>query len=282
MNPLVMLFYIIPKNFISRLTGFIVQLHFPDPLQNWLNQKFVSGFKIDMSEAEKNLNDYQTIEEVFTRSLKPGLRPLEGDFCSPCDGTLSMAGPVEGDTAIQAKGFRYDVSEMVTGTKRSAHSSKFSHFTTLYLAPHNYHRVHSPVTGEIKNIYYLPGELWPVNNLSIQNVPRVFSRNERLSFEVKGAKGGTCFVVMVGALNVGRISTPHIEEFFSNANFVLPPRYRHFEIDPPIQINVGDELGTFMLGSTVVLVMDEEFKELYNPMSNQEPKTIKLGERLNQ
>jgi phosphatidylserine decarboxylase len=280
MNPIILLLYILPKNLISYLTGVLVRVKLPRRIQFWINQRFVKLFKIDMSEAEKTLKEYRTIEDVFTRALKEDIRPIQSEFCSPCDGTLAMAGPIEGDTAIQAKGHLYDASELVTGTSRAAHMSTLRHFVTLYLAPHNYHRVHSPVAGKILNIYYLPGELWPVNDMSIQNVPKVFTRNERLSFEIETENGGRCFLVMVGAFNVGRMRSPFIENFHSNDSFFKPGRYRHLELQEPQAIAIGEEIGTFMLGSTVVLVLDQTFVSKHKPVTNSQPKNIKLGESI--
>lgn len=280
MHPLIFLLKILPQNLISWFVGWLVRLEFADKFQNFLNRQFVQLFKIDMSEAEKPLFDYKSIEDVFTRRLKPGSREIKTPFCSPCDGTLTISTDLEADTAIQAKGLHYDASELVFARERSPGLSDLKAFTTIYLAPHNYHRVHSPVSGEIRHIRYIPGELWPVNDLSVSQVPRVFTRNERLVFDIEAEGGGICHLAMVGAFNVGRISTPLISDWTSNARPFGPRQYRHFEKSEPFRVKIGDELGTFMLGSTVVMVMNEDFLKSYSVKKTTDAYKVKLGELL--
>lgn len=280
MHPLIALLKIVPKNFCSWVVGFLVRLQFPDTFQNFLNRKFVEIFKINMSEAARPIEDYGSIEDVFTRTLKDGERPIASAFCSPCDGTLTFSKALEDNHAIQAKGINYNASELVFAKDCSTEQSRLSAFTTIYLAPHNYHRVHSPVEGTVSDIRYIPGELWPVNNLSVSRVPGVFTRNERLVFHIQTKDGGFCHLAMVGAFNVGRISSPLLDGFVSNARALSKGRFQHFQLPTPFAIKAGDELGTFMLGSTVVMVMDDKFLNNFQILNTSDPRSIKLGETL--
>ena len=145
----------------------------------------------------------------------------------------------------------YALQELAFGRFDSCDSEELSSFATIDLAPHNYHRVHSPVGGVIRKIRYIPGELWPVNEPFVRFMPRLFNRNERLSFEIRLPNGGVVHAVMVGALNVGNLAP------ISKA-FIQP------EKDVEIEIKSGDELGTFMLGSTVVLVLDSSATDQFD------------------
>ncbi len=277
----VLLTHLIPKNLISFLTGLIVRLKLPHPLSSWLNKAFVRIFKIDMSESMKPLDGFDCIESVFTRELKSGMRPIESELCSPADGRLAHSAPLKDGQAIQAKGLYYSASDLVFGESAEPRSSSYKWFTTVYLAPHNYHRVHAPVSGEIVNIRHLPGELWPVNLPFVKRLPRLFVRNERLCFDICIENGGMVHVVMVGALNVGRIETRHLKKVITNSwsrQFGLPPT--SYPQNPKILVKAGDELGTFMLGSTVVMVFDDKAVECFNLKEDAGNNPIELGRTL--
>jgi phosphatidylserine decarboxylase len=253
-----LIFFLIPKNLMSYLMGLLSRLPLPFPFSYVLGKLFVTVFRINMIEAEKALRDYRTLEDIFTRRLAPNLRVIRATFCSPVDGTLTQSGMAENQTAIQAKGLTYSLGELVFGT---AGHYDLSWSMTLYLAPHNYHRVHAPVSGKLREIRYFRGELWPVNPPFVKIVPRLFVQNERLVFEIEMAEG-ICYVVMVGALNVGRMVSPFWPEMTSNSSggiFGKPKDVHQFEI--PQLVKAGDELGTFMLGSTVIVVFDKVAQE---------------------
>lgn len=282
MSPLFLFIKILPKKLVSYLTGCFVGISFPAPLGSWLNKKFVALFKLDLSEAERPLETYKSIQEVFTRKLKARARPLANvDYISPCDGTLSLTETLEAeasDTVLQVKGFSYPFSELI-GKQPGQWKPDF--VSTLYLAPHNYHRVHAPVSGEIHSIKHIPGELWPVNPKFLFLVQRLFARNERLVFEIKLTTGGTCFFVMVGALNVGKMRTPFAKNLLTNQ---FQNKVFHEDITPPAPVKKGEELGTFMMGSTVVLGFDKEALKgmQHKPEITQEKRPVKMGEALSQ
>src|SRR5690606_35290797 len=139
--------------------------------------------------------DYRTIEDVFTRKLKPEIRPNRGTVVSPADGFLSLSAPTVANAALQVKGLSYDLQGLMGQVE-----TRFAWFCTIYLAPHNYHRVHSPIDARLTAIRYIPGSLWPVNQPFVRHLPRLFSRNERLIFELTTEHKARVYVAMVGAL----------------------------------------------------------------------------------
>jgi phosphatidylserine decarboxylase len=274
---------LVPKNLLSFLTGFIVRIRFPLPISRWLLETFVRHFKINMAEAERSIDEYATIEDVFTRKLKPDCRPLAGPVVSPSDGFLAHSGPCRGDRALQVKGNFYSLEELVFGPK-GPEGRLFDPgwSTTVYLAPHNYHRVHSPISGILRRVRYIPGELWPVNTAFVNIVPNLFSRNERVVFEIEADDHSQVEVVMVGALNVGRIVTPFVPGLASNElHRLVDNGTKVFPLGREVAIAVGDELGTFLLGSTVVIVFDKQFVERHPLLAAATPNLpIQLGESL--
>ena len=242
-----------------------------------INGLFVSLFKIDMEEAEKPMVEYNSIEDIFTRALKPGMRNVASDFVSPADGVLSQRGPSIEGKGVQAKGLDYSLQGIVFG--QEVHEpANLDSFATVYLAPHNYHRVHSPVSGNLKKIRYIPGELWPVNEPFVRFMPNLFVRNERLVFDIETKSGGKVYAVMVGALNVGRIESPFLDSFFTNDYFA--GNGKPFERSTNFDIKAGDELGTFMLGSTVVLVLDDVASKEFKLQKLASKRSIRMGDSL--
>jgi len=159
---------------------------------------------------------------------------------------------------------------------------KLNWFTTIYLAPHNYHRVHCPIDGSLKKIRYFPGKLWPVNPPFLKSIPRLFVKNERLVFEIVVPEGGTVFVVMVGALNVGRMQTPFVPDFFTNSihRQFGALRQEHNLSILTSGVGIGCELGGFMLGSTVVVVFDDIIASRFQICQTSKSRQIKMGESL--
>ena len=270
----------IPLNLISYIVGWVVSLEAPAPISSMLNRAFVFLFSIDMNEAEKALSEYKTIQDVFTRKLKEGARDIESSVVSPADGTLSQSAKANNDTAVQAKGLTYSLKNLVYG-ENSLGKSDFGGYTTVYLAPHNYHRVHSPVSGDLVGMRYIPGELWPVNQPCVKWMPNIFVRNERLIFDIKTQSGAMVHAVMVGALNVGKIHSDFISDFYTNS-LKYPKHGIVEELSLPNNINIqaGSELGTFMLGSTVVLAYDEQFVKENNMVEFSGARPIKMGESI--
>ena len=271
---------ILPMNLMSLAAGKAARMKLPVPLQNSVCSAFVKTFGIDMSEAERPLEDYPTIEDVFTRKLKAGARPIQGEICFPADGILCVSGPASKNSAIQAKGLNYSLAELMFGDDVPPDLA-LAWSATVYLAPHNYHRVHSPIKGELKDIRYYPGQLWPVNAASARWTPSLFTRNERLVFDIAN-QDGHLYLAMVGALNVGRMTTPFLPNFASNASARGMSRQgpRKFELDRSHRIVPGQELGTFMLGSTVIIAFDEALAKRYRMDQALSSRPVRMGESL--
>lgn len=280
LNLVALFFHIVPKNLFSYLTGTIVRISWPGPLKTLVVKWFASVFKIDLGEAELPVADYNTIEDLFTRRLKPGARQITASkIVSPSDGFLARSLPIHKGMAIQAKGIDYSVDEFISGTKTES-GVDWAWFQTVYLAPHNYHRVHAPFSGKLMGIRHIPGQLWPVNVPFVLRIFKLFSRNERLVFEFELSEG-RAWVTMVGAFNVGRMETPFWRGFVSNSferQFGAEIAVNTFK--EPIEVQAGDELGTFLLGSTVVITYDKAsfskvaFKEYYGD------RPVRMGESL--
>ena len=225
-------------------------------LKNALIQGFVRLYGVDVEEADAPVPDgYSSFNSFFSRALKPGARPVDGDFdgiCSPVDGTVQQLGSIHQGQLLQAKRFTYSLNELLgQNTEFSARYENGS-FLTVYLAPHNYHRVHSPIAGTVRKMVYIPGKRLAVNRTTAQQVPGLFAGNLRLVLDCRGPWGPFA-VVLVGAMNVSSISTAWAGE-------VLPPQpgIEHswtYDRETAVQLDKGDHLGHFNLGSTVIVIM---------------------------
>jgi phosphatidylserine decarboxylase len=231
--------------------GRLVHARLPRPLARRLVQWFARTYAIDVDAAGKPLHDYPSIGHFFTRDLREGLRPIESDFVSPVDGVLRNYGNVENGRIEQVKGKTYTVARFLGDDE---HARRFEHgsFFNLYLSPQDYHHVHSPVGGTIVRSVHIPGKLWPVNDWSLANVDELFSINERVVTYIDCSLGLVA-VVMIGATNVGKISVVY-DAFLSNDANAKKTMVRSYE--PPITIQPGDRLGTFHMGSSVVILTE--------------------------
>jgi phosphatidylserine decarboxylase len=283
-DKLVLSLGLVPQNLVSYAVCAAVRLKFPQPMLNLINLSFVSGFGLNMGEASQDIQDYNSIEEIFTRALKPDQRTIEGRYVASADGILERSEASEsGDTAIQAKGLTYSLSEVVTGDPSARIDAQW--YTTTYLAPHNYHRVHAPFSGKVTRLRYIPGRLWPVNKPAVRTIANLFGKNERLVFDFELEGGGLGWVVMVGAFNVGRMTTRLDPDFVTNAvsrQLGTSEGVREIALKEAPQVNAGDELGIFMLGSTTVVVLDSKARQTLNPVVRAEPATIRMGQSLSQ
>lgn len=280
LNFVALFFHLVPKNLISYLTGTIVRISWPGPMRTLVVKWFAQVFKINLGEAEFSVKEYDTIEALFTRRLKAGSRPIASTkIVSPADGFLARSLPVSKGLAIQAKGMDYSADELVNGTTTET-GIDWAWFQTIYLAPHNYHRVHAPFSGRLLGIRHIPGQLWPVNVPFVLRIFNLFTRNERLVFEFELAQG-KAWVTMVGAFNVGRMETPFWPGLATNGlEQQIGAEMAQRSFKEPLDVKAGDELGTFLLGSTVVITYDRAsisgitFKEYYGD------RPVRMGESL--
>lgn len=241
----------VPKNRLSRAVGRLVHARWPQPIARRLVHWFARTYEIDTDAAGQPLHEYPSIGHFFTRELREGLRPIEGDFVSPVDGVLRNYGLIEGGRLEQIKGKTYTVARFL-GDEEGARRYDGGTFFNLYLSPQDYHHVHSPVGGNIVRSVHIPGKLWPVNDWSLANVNDLFSINERVVTYVQ-CELGLAAVVMIGATNVGKISVVY-DSFISNTAGSDKTAARSY--DPPIPIRPGDRLGTFHMGSSVVMLFE--------------------------
>ncbi len=197
---------------LSRVTGAISEWRLPTFMAESILGVLAKLLKMNLSEANLPLNAMSSFQDMFTRTLKPGVRPISGDLSFPCDGFLTEFGLIDHTLqATQIKGKTYSLQELVGSY--SAKSFVGGTFATIYLAPSHYHRVHSPIEGRIRQIQYISGALWPVNPPAVSWIPNLFTRNERLVFILESEVRGPLAVVMVGALNVGKLRTPSTGTF---------------------------------------------------------------------
>jgi phosphatidylserine decarboxylase len=240
----------VPKNHLSRAVGRLVHTRLPPPIARRLVRWFANAYEIDVDAADRELGDYPSIGHFFTRDLREGLRPIEGDFVSPVDGTLRNFGSITDGRLEQVKGKNYTVASFL-GDETYARRYDNGAFFNLYLSPQDYHHVHSPVSGRIVRSVHIPGKLWPVNDWSMANVDELFSVNERVITYI-GCTYGLVAVVMIGATNVGKMSVVY-DSFISNTN---ADKTVARDYAPPISIAAGSRLGTFHMGSSVVVLIE--------------------------
>lgn len=241
----------VPKNHLSRTVGRLVHARLPQPLARRLVRWFARTYEIDIDAADREIGHYPSIGHFFIRDLREGLRPIEGDLVSPVDGVLRNFGAVKDGKLEQIKGKTYTLARFL-GDDEHARRFENGAFFNLYLSPQDYHHVHSPVGGKIVRSVHIPGKLWPVNDWSLANIEELFSINERVVTYVDCAYGLVA-VVMIGATNVGKISVVY-DSFISNAGNTKRPVMRTYE--PPIDITPGARLGTFHMGSSVVVLLE--------------------------
>ena len=249
--------HLIPQHGLSRLVGMLARSEVP-----WIKTTFISlfmkRFGIDLSEAQiEDPDRFETFNAFFTRALKPDARPLEAsdaaDIACPADGAVSQLGAIRANQVFQAKGHDYSLYDLLGGDSALASEFTNGQFATIYLSPRDYHRVHMPVTGTLRETRYVPGDLFSVNEATANGVPNLFARNERLVC-IFDTEHGPAAVILVGAMIVAGIET-----VFSGQVTPLPKQVvtTDYQRTAPITLEKGDELGRFLLGSTVVLLFPE-------------------------
>lgn len=242
----------VPKNHLSRLIGRLVHIPLPRPVARTLVRWFAKTYQIDVDAAAKPIDDYPSIGHFFIRDLREGLRPIESNFVSPVDGVLRNFGTVEGGRLEQIKGKNYTVAGFL-GDEDNARRYEGGAYFNLYLSPQDYHHVHSPVGGAVVRSVHIPGRLWPVNDWSLANIDELFSINERVVTYIESPALGLVAAVMIGATNVGKISVSY-DSFISNRAAENQPAIRNYT--PPLPIAAGARLGTFHMGSSVVVLVE--------------------------
>lgn len=243
----------LPQAAISRAWGWIARRRNPKIGVEALKRVFVAATGIDLTEAQDDISDYECLEDLFVRRLRPGVRRVEPDataVVSPVDAMIGACGTVENDTLFQVKGRSYRLSRLLDDAE-NATRFEGGPYATFYLSPRDYHRIHAPVSGVIREARVVPGGLLPVFPEALEKVDELFARNERLITYIDTTHAGRIAVVKVGATLVGRISLAYDRDVHTNQQ---GQSRRTIEYEPPHLIQKGADLGAFELGSTVVLI----------------------------
>ncbi|MER2540696.1 MAG: archaetidylserine decarboxylase [Azonexus sp.] len=267
--------YLIPKQALTFLAGKLASKE-AGGLTTSVIRWFVGRYNVNMAEAANpDIASYKSFNEFFTRPLKDGARPqADAAFISPVDGAISQFGPIERDQIFQAKGHSYSTTALVGGDRELAAQFENGSFATLYLSPRDYHRIHMPCDGKLTRMIYVPGELFSVNPTTARGVPGLFARNERVVCVFESAFG-PFVLTLVGATIVGSMATVW-------HGMVNPPRpgvVREWRYDEQnIMLKKGDEMGRFLLGSTVVMLFPKN-NLVFNPDWSP-TRAIRMGEMM--
>lgn len=278
----IILQYLLPKQALTRLAGMLANKQC-GTLTTKVIAWFVKRYNVDMAEAANpDIASYISFNDFFTRPLKTGARPItKAEFICPVDGAISQFGNIRKDQIFQAKDHYYSTLALLAGQQTLANKFESGHFACLYLSPKDYHRIHMPCDGALKSMTYVPGDLFSVNPTTAANVTNLFARNERVVCEFTSEKHGTFVMVLVGATIVGSMATVWHEKIDGAKNGIVnPPRtknIRNWNYEN-IVLKQGDEMGRFLLGSTVVMCFEKDALE-FN--TNWQPaRAIKLGEMM--
>ena len=267
--------YVLPKQALTALAGKAASAK-GGALTTAVIRWFVKRYNVNMAEAANpDISVYPTFNEFFTRPLKAGARPIaNAELICPVDGAISQFGRIERDQIFQAKGHSYSTTALVGGDSTLAKQFENGHFATIYLSPRDYHRIHMPCDGRLLRMIYVPGDLFSVNPATARGVPGLFARNERVVCVFEGPNG-PFVLTLVGATIVGSMGTVW-------HGVVNPPRSREVREwrydDQQIVLRKGEEMGRFLLGSTVVLLFPQG-PLAFNP-GWQPAGAVRLGEEM--
>lgn len=268
---------LLPHQLLSRLVYYATRWTW-GPWKRLLINNLQRIYKIDMSDAlNADLQSYPSFNAFFTRALKPDARPIEStdSLVSPADGCISQIGAIHAGRIVQAKGLDFSVSELLGGRDEDAAAFVDGQFTTIYLSPRDYHRVHAPFAGKLVRAIHVPGRLFSVAPWTTESIPRLFARNERLALLFDTPQGPLA-VILVGAIFVSSIETVFDGE-------VTPPyadqvRVRDYSGANAPQFAIGEEIGRFNMGSTVIVLCGKDFTHWLGGW--QAGSHISLGQRL--
>lgn len=273
--------HLLPHHLLSRLIGCLAESRI-GWLKNLLIRAFIQHFQVDLKEAQiEKPEGYEHFNAFFTRALKEGARPLADGpnvVLSPCDGQVSQIGQIGQGRLIQAKGHSFSLIDLLGGDLQQAEAFMGGQFATLYLSPRDYHRLHMPVAGTLREMIYVPGRLFSVNQKTAEAVPGLFARNERVVC-LFDTEHGPMAMVLVGAMIVASVETVW-------AGLVTPPRraLRRFcyteAARQPVQLAKGVEMGRFKLGSTVILLFGPDAVTWCETLKPQSP--VRMGQSLGQ
>ncbi|WP_101758186.1 archaetidylserine decarboxylase [Oceanicoccus sp. KOV_DT_Chl] len=281
MNILFIIFqHIIPQHLLSRAAGMLAECEIPWIKNNFIDW-FIGRYQVNMEEAaDPEPHNYKNFNAFFTRELNNDARPLVDDeidgkktLACPADGAISQQGDITNGRIFQAKGQSYSLVELLGGDDALAQPFQDGKFSTVYLSPKDYHRVHMPLTGKLTHMVYVPGDLFSVNTVTAENVPRLFSRNER-AVCIFDTEAGPMAVVLVGAMIVAGIETVWAGQVAPIKRQIITTDYLASRQEVTLQ--KGEEMGRFKLGSTAIVVFGKDVIE-WNEQLNAGSPTV-MGE----
>jgi phosphatidylserine decarboxylase len=268
--------YLLPKKLLTEIAGKLASAE-AGQLTTSVIRWFVGRYGVNMAEAANpDIASYKSFNEFFTRPLRADARPLaDAAFLSPVDGAVSQLGAIDRDQIFQAKGHRYSTTALVGGDSELAARFENGSFATLYLSPRDYHRIHMPCDGKLTRMIYVPGALFSVNPTTARGVPGLFARNERVVCVFESAFG-QFVLTLVGATIVGSMATVW-------HGVVNPPRHGvvrewRYDGDNAVNLKKGEEMGRFLLGSTVVMLFPKNTLR-FNPAWTA-TSSIRMGEAM--
>jgi phosphatidylserine decarboxylase len=266
--------YILPQHLLTKLAGKLADSRTPW-LKNFLIKQFIKTYHVNLTEALiENPEAYDNFNQFFIRELKPGIRPIASApnaIISPADGYIAQIGNIQKKQLLQAKNFYFDLGTLLGGDTQLADNFHDGTFATIYLAPHNYHRVHMPLDGKLVKTIYVPGKLFSVNRMTSEIIPNLYSRNERLIC-VFDTTLGPMTIVLVGAMIVGSIQTVWMKNPI-RANRIITETF-----SDGIQLIKGAELGYFKLGSTVILLFGKD--KILSQSTLTTTSTLQVGQQI--
>ena len=276
MSPAVFLQYVLPHRLLSRIANAVARIQWR-PFKNWLIALVVRKFDVNMAEAEQpDALAYPSFNAFFTRALKPGARVADPDprsLVMPADGKISQVGRIESGVIFQAKGHSFTAAELL-GDDAAALPFADGGFANIYLSPRDYHRVHMPWTGTLRETLHVPGRLFTVAPWGVREIPRLFARNERLVCHFDSDFGPLC-VVMVGALLVSGVETVWSgEEIPPYGSRIVRKDYR----GKNIRLERFAEMARFNYGSTVIVLWPKDAVTLASGFASEQ--SVLLGQRL--
>jgi phosphatidylserine decarboxylase len=270
------LFHLFPHHFVSRCTYWLTRRKLPFTKQ--LINLFIRAFKVDMQDALiRDTQQYSTFNEFFTRELSKEARPVDSDpksLVSPCDGRISLFGDITANTLLQAKGKHFTLTDFCTDKSKYTNEFIDGVFCTIYLSPRDYHRVHMPCEGKLVEMIYIPGRLFSVAPYAPKAIDRLYARNERVVSIFK-VKQGYMALAMVGAVNVAAIEMAW-EGLITPPHLTQPGYFDYTKKD--ITLTKGAYVGTFNMGSTVVLLFSKNLADISNQLKASDP--VKMGEAI--
>ncbi|OAI13229.1 phosphatidylserine decarboxylase [Methylomonas lenta] len=269
--------YVLPHHFLSGLMAKLT--HCEHTLfKNQFIRLIIRLYGVNISEAKfQSLDHYPSFNHFFTRELKEGARPIAADanaIACPADGAVSQAGAIKDGRIFQAKGHDYTALELLGGDADRAKAFENGSFTTIYLSPKDYHRLHMPLAGTLKEMVHIPGRLFSVNNATVNAVPNLFARNERVAC-IFDTEAGPMALVLVGAIFVSSVET--VWHGVVTPPTISEPRFWQYQDNAP-KLAKGEEMGRFNMGSTIIVLFGKDKIAWDETLAAGKP--VKLGEQI--